>query len=284
MKIFIFLICLFSAFLISSCNNDDRTSPDDVIYTGGDSTKTKVEPLLSSVNTRNWTLIFSDEFDKFESSKWVKDNSVKSRAGRPEIGISQWFWKPENVSYKDGNVILKSSKFSENTLHCGSISSNNLMEFKYGYIETRIDIAETMFGTHTAFWLQGDNMGLIDGTGNDGAEIDVFESAWTGDYTKSVIHIDGYGSSHKANTRRYETPGIHSGYHTYGLLWDKDKLEIYYDGQLKTRYEGIWVPQVDEFLWLSTGASFGGTADFTSRAIGASTEAKVDYIRVWKMN
>ena len=43
-------------------------------------------------------------------------------------------------------------------------------------------------------------------------------------------------------------------------------------------------PKVEEFLWISTGASFGGTADFTSRAVGSSTEAKVDYIRVWRMN
>ncbi|MFC2127117.1 family 16 glycosylhydrolase [Bacteroidota bacterium] len=278
------MTCLFSAFIISSCSKDNRTSPDDDIYDDGGDTTTKIVPLLNSINTKSWTLMFSDEFDKYEASNWVKDNSVKSRAGRPGIGITQWFWKPENVSYKDGNVILKSSKVSENTLHCGSISSNNLVEFKYGYIEARIDIAETMFGTHTALWLQGDNMGRIDGTGNDGAEIDVFESAWVGDYTKSVVHIDGYGGSHKANTRKYDTPGIHSGYHVYGLLWDEDKLEIYYDGQFMTRYQGIWVPQVEEFLWLSTGASFGGTADFTSRAVGSSTEAKVDYIRVWNMN
>lgn len=280
-----FIICLFFAFAFYSCG-DDKTSPDDEIYYGGDDddTTTKVEPLLSSINTKNWKLKFSDEFDKYEASNWVKDNSVKSRAARPGIGISEWFWKPENVSYKDGNVILRSSKVGANTLHCGSISSNNLVEFKYGYIEARIDIAETMFGTHTALWLQGDNMGRIDGTGNDGAEIDVFESAWVQDYTKSVVHIDGYGGSHKANTRKYDAPGMHSGYHTYGLLWDKDKLEVYYDGEFMTRYQGIWVPQVEEFLWLSTGASFGGTADFKSRAIGSFTEAKVDYIRVWEMN
>jgi beta-glucanase (GH16 family) len=279
---------LLSWFLLAvmflACSKDNSTSPDDEQFNDGDKPVAAVKPLLNSVNTSSWTLMFEDNFDKFEPTKWVKNNSVNSRAGRPNIGITQWFWKPENVSYKDGNVILKSSKVSDNTLHCGSIYSNNLFEFKYGYIEAKIDIAETMFGTHTALWLQGDNMGNVDGTGNDGAEIDVFESAWVGNYTKSVVHIDGYGAAKKANTRQYETPGIHSGYHTYGLLWNEDMLEVYYDGQFKTRYQGIWVPQVEEFLWLSTGASFGGTADFTSRNIGDYTEAKVDYIRVWKMN
>lgn len=270
--------------MICSCSEDNKTSPDDEKFDDGDQPAAVAKPILNSVNTSDWILMFEDNFDKFEPTKWVKNNSVTTRAARPGIGITQWFWKPENVSYRDGNVVLKSSKVSDNALHCGSIYSNDLFEFKYGYIEAKIDIAETMFGTHTALWLQGDNMGNVDGTGNDGAEIDVFESAWVGDFTKSVVHIDGYGASHKANTRRYDTPGIHSGYHTYGLLWNKDMLEIYYDGEFKTRYQGIWVPQVEEFLWLSTGASFGGTADFTSRNIGDYTEAKVDYIRVWKMN
>ncbi|RED50310.1 glycoside hydrolase family 16 protein [Seonamhaeicola aphaedonensis] len=273
-----------TALLFVSCSGDEKTSPDDDQFDDGDNPVTIAKPVLNSINTSGWTLMFEDNFDSFEPTKWTKNNSTKSRAARPGIGINQWFWKPENVSYRNGNLVLRSEKVANDVLHCGGVFSNNLFEFKYGYIEAKIDIAETMFGTHTALWLQGDNMGNVDGTGNDGAEIDVFESAWVQDYTKSVVHIDGYGTSHKANTRKYDTPGIHSGYHIYGLLWNKDMLEVYYDGQFKTRYQGIWVPQVEEFLWLSTGASFGGTANFTSRNIGDFTEAKVDYVRVWRMN
>lgn len=227
-------------------------------------------------------MVFTDEFETFDRKKWEKNNSEKSRAARNNIGISEWYWKPSNVSYKNGNLVLKSSKESSNTLYCGSVYSNNLYEFKYGYIETKIEIAETKFGTHTAFWLQGDNMGNIDDSGADGAEVDVFESAWLDDYTKSVVHIDGYGANKSANTRKWDAQNIHEGYHIYGLLWTPTKMEIYYDGVLKTTYMGKWVPQVDEFLWLSTGASFGGVANFEDRNIGDYTEAKVDYIRVWQ--
>ncbi|MFD2725188.1 glycoside hydrolase family 16 protein [Hyunsoonleella rubra] len=281
---FFSLLC-FTFALVTSCSTDSKTDPNDEQFDDGDDDVTPVaKPLLNSVNTSNWVLMFEDNFDGFQPTKWTKNNSAKSRAARPGIGINQWFWKPENVSYRDGNLILKSEKVGNDVLHCGGVFSNDLFEFKYGYIEAKINIAETMFGTHTALWLQGDNMGNVDGTGNDGAEIDVFESAWVDNFTKSVVHIDGYGASHRANTRRWDAPGIHEGYHVYGLLWDENKLEIYYDGQFMTRYQGIWVPQVEEFLWLSTGASFGGTANFTLRNIGDFTEAKVDYIRVWKMN
>ncbi|TWO33421.1 family 16 glycosylhydrolase [Seonamhaeicola sediminis] len=283
-KNFFFAVIGLITLLFMSCSGDGKTSADDDQFDDGDNPITVAKPVLNSINTSGWIMMFEDNFDNFEPTKWTKNNSTKSRAARPGIGINQWFWKPENVSYRNGNLILKSEKVANDVLHCGGVFSNDLFEFKYGYIEAKIDIAETMFGTHTALWLQGDNMGNVDGTGNDGAEIDVFESAWVDNFTKSVVHIDGYGASHKANTRKYDTPGIHSGYHIYGLLWNENMLEVYYDGEFKTRYQGIWVPQVEEFLWLSTGASFGGTANFTSRSIGDFTEAKVDYIRVWRMD
>ncbi len=268
-----------------SCNDDNGTSPDDPRFDDTGEVTSAAKPFLNSVNTSGWTMMFEDDFDKLEQTKWTVNNSGRSRNPRPNVGINQWFWKPQNVSFKDGNLILRSEKVGEDTMHCGGIYTFEKFEFTYGYIEAKIDIAETFFGTHTALWLQGENMGNVDGTGNDGAEIDVFESAWIGDYTKSVIHIDGYGKDHKANTRRWDAPNLHSGFHTFGLLWKENVLEVYYDGEFKTRYQGIWVPKVEEFLWLSTGASFGGPSNtnFSERKVGEFTEAKVDYIRVWKV-
>ncbi len=241
-------------------------------------------PIISDI-TENLALSFTDEFNSTEvnTDKWTIDNSSKSRASRPGLGISNWFWRPDNVEVKDGNLVLKVSKYNSNTMHCGSINSRNKFETTYGYFEARIKIAEAAKGTHTAFWLQGQGMSNIDGTANDGAEIDVFESAWLEDYTKSVLHIDGYSDSHQANTKKYTTPGIHEGFHTFSLYWTKDFLKIYYDGELKVTYnDAKWLVHADEYLWLSDGASFGFSGDhFTSADIGYLTEAHVDYIRVW---
>ncbi|WP_435413888.1 glycoside hydrolase family 16 protein [Polaribacter aestuariivivens] len=236
----------------------------------------------------DWKMTFSDEFNDTEvdPSKWFILNSSRSRAARPGLGINQWFWRPKNVIEDGGNLILKVEKYNATTMTCGSVNSNNRFEKAFGYYETRIKIAQADKGTHTAFWFQGDNMGNVDGTARDGAEIDVFESAWTGDYTKSVIHIDGYGASHQANTKQYSTPGIHEGFHTFGLLWTPDFLKIYYDGELKITYsDPKWVPQVPEYIWLSDGASFGFSGDnFTREPIGFLTQAYVDYVRVWELD
>jgi beta-glucanase (GH16 family) len=235
----------------------------------------------------DWEMTFSDEFNdtEIDGSKWWVLNSSRSRNPRPGLGITQWFWRPQNTWEEDGNLVLRVQKFNENTMTCGSVNSNNRFEKAFGYYETRIKVAQADKGTHTAFWFNGDNQGNIDGTGRDGAEVDVFESAWTGDYTKSVIHIDGYASAHESNTIRYETPGLHEGFHTFGLLWTPDALKIYYDGELKVTYsDPKWIPQVPHYIWLSDGASFGFSGDnFTREPIGTLTHAYVDYVRVWEL-
>lgn len=237
---------------------------------------------------RGWVLVFSDEFNgtTLDTSKWHIDVSSRSRAARWDRGIHDWWWVEENVWLDgEGNLVLDVSKYDSNTMHCGSISSDGIFEPLYGYMEARIQVADTTKDTHTAFWLQGPNMrnsDPADGTAHDGAEVDIFESAWFGDYTKSVVHIDGYDAEHRANTQQYDTPGLHSGYHTFGMEWTAEYLKIYYNGEHKVTYTGIWVPRVAEWLWLSVGASFGDIGTFTSEPVGWLTSAKVDYVRYWQ--
>lgn len=246
--------------------------------------QTPVDALPASEST-GWNLEFTDEFNgsSLDSTKWSIDVSSKTRSPRWDRGIDDWWFVAENVSMDGvGNLILDVSKFDANTMYTGSVSSKNLYEPTYGYVEARIQIADSTKDTHTAFWLQGQNQSNVDGTGNDGAEVDIFESAWFTDSTKAVVHIDGYGADHQANTKGYKTPGIHSGYHTYGMEWNEHVMNIYYDGLLKAQYEGSWVPQVAEFLWLSDGASFGDIGTFSSEPTGWLTSAKFDYVRTWQ--
>lgn len=246
------------------------------------------EGILPYSGQTGWKLVFSDEFNgtTLDTSKWGVDVSTKTRAPRWDRGIHKWYWVKENVSLDgNGSLVLDVTKVGENTMHAGSISSDGIYEAKYGYLEARIQIGDSTKDTHTAFWLQGANMTNgtpPNGTGHDGAEVDIFESAWFGDYTKSVVHIDGYGTDKQARTKRYNAPGLHSGYNHFGLEWTPNSMKIYYNGVHKVTYTGIWVPQVKEWLWLSTGASFGDVGTFASEPLGWLTSAKVDYVRVWQ--
>ncbi len=245
----------------------------------------------------DWTLDFSDEFNNTElnTTKWLKTISTSSRAPRPALGIDDWWWVESNAFLDgSGNLVLRGTKVDDNTMHCGSIESKNLYEPTFGFLEARIQIAETSKGNHTAFWTQGSNMGNVDNSAEDGAEIDIFESAWVTDDTKAVVHFDGYGPDRKNHTIPYNTPGLHSGYHTFGLNWTPTSMDIYYDG-VKVQSTNSnkpfpftvdpngysLIPQVPEWLWLSVGASFGD-GDFQSQSVGTLSDARVDYVRVYK--
>ncbi|QNA45995.1 thrombospondin type 3 repeat-containing protein [Lacibacter sediminis] len=251
-------------------------------------TPAQAKPVVTNLPAP-WSLTFSDEFNDntIDQTKWTIQESLTSRSPRPGLGIYSWFWKPDNAFEENGNLVLRVDKVGPYRMHCGSVNSNNKYETKYGYYECRVKIAQASKGTHTAFWFQGDNQGNVDGTANDGAEIDVFESAWMEDYTKAVMHIDGYTAGiTQANTKQYTTPGLHVGYHTFGMLWTPTYINIYYDGVFKVSYTGDkWKVNADEYLWLSDGASFGFNGDnFLVEPLGELTRAYFDYVRVWQLN
>lgn len=233
---------------------------------------------------QDWQLVFSDEFNgtEVDTNKWNIDNSATTRAPRVDRGINQWFWRPQNVRLENGNLVLDVTKHDHQTMHNGSINSRNIFEPMYGYFEARVEIADSTKDTHSAFWLQGQEMGVVTGDAHNGAEVDIFESAWFGDFTKAVVHIDGYGADRQANTKQYNTPGLHEGFNVFGMEWTASYMKIYYNGVHKVTYDGIWVPRANEYVWLSNGASFGDIGTFTEEEVGWLTSTKFDYVRVWQ--
>ncbi len=245
----------------------------------------------------DWELDFSDEFNATEinPSKWKVSVSLTSRAPRPNLGVDDWFWVEENAFLDgQGHLVLRGTKVDYNTMHCGSVETRNLYEPTFGYLEAKIKIAETAKGNHTAFWMQGHNQNNVDNSAADGAEVDIFESAWLTNTTKAVVHFDGYGVNKKNHTIPYNTPGLHNGFHVFGLHWTSTGMDIYYDGEKVQSTNPAkpfpftvdpngypLVPQVPEWLWLSVGASFAD-GDFISQPAGTLSDALVDYVRVYK--
>lgn len=266
---------------MSSCDDNVVTHRVAPSFVDKD-TPTDAQPVNTEIGS-GWKLEFSDEFNDgwVNLNKWVVKD--ESRGARTNLGIKEWFFKPQNVAEEDGNLVLKVTKVGTDVCHCSSVYSNGKYTMKYGYAEARIKNADINKTPLTAFWLQSNNMSHVDGTGNDGAEIDIFESAYTANEVISTIHIDGYSTSHQETNQRYETANLFGDYHIWGMLWNENEIKIYYDGQLKATFnDPKWIPQVPEYLYLSTVATFSGQGDFKSQpADSYLTSAYVDYVRVW---
>lgn len=245
------------------------------------------KPTVAEYADMDWQVIFSDEFngtDVIEDTKWEKSYSTEPRAAREGTNVKEWYWLKENVWCEGGNLVLKVEKPRDGVMYCGGIKTKNIYDYKYGYMEARIKVADVTKGTHTALWLQSLTTRNVDGTAHDGGEIDVLESAWDDEYTEAVVHFDGYDEYHQSLGLPYRPKGMHDGFHIYSLYWDENSVRIFYDGEFMTEFTGKWVPRVNEYLVLSVGASFGLEGDqyFTDQPIGYLTEAHVDYIRVWQ--
>lgn len=249
-------------------------------------TPTKSMPVGTFID-KKWKLDFSDEFNgsTVNTDKWNVENISKSRSPVRSINVASWFWKAENTTVKEGNLILTAIKQADSTLYAGAINSDKKYMSKYGYYEVCAKVADTQKGVTTAYWFMGNNVKNVDGTGNDGAEIDVFETAWLGDKTHANIHYDGYGADHKKSPIDYMAPNLTKGYHTWGLWWTDSFLRVYYDGIMTAEYtDAKLIPWVEERIILSTAPAWGlkGNQFFTDFPKGILTQAYIDYIRIWK--
>lgn len=302
----IIFITVMTALTFVSCQKEDELANNTSSESSAIDPQTPLDaqPLILSENSPNsrnqappgtgWTLKASDEFNDptYNTNKWTKLTSTTTRDvnGNQNPDITWWGWLPAQAYQQNGDFVLSSKKASSSRFECAAINSNNKtgLERKYGYYESSIDIQSPSGGSHTAFWLQGDNQGDTTLDGANGAEIDIFESAWTDNTSRTTIHIDGYAepaheSTGGGDSDSWSAPDIDYLYRTYGLDWSKTYLKTYYNGNLKKTITGTkWIPTVNEYIILSTGASFGtGSPGFSNRAVGSVTYSYVDWIRVY---
>ena len=90
----------------------------------------------------------------------------------------------------------------------------------------------------SAFWLQSPNEGQFIGDPSaSGAEIDICEHRQTdangsniSGTVQSTVHWDGYATDHKQVNSGGISAGFGSGFHTYGLLWNRTNYLFLIDG------------------------------------------------------
>ena len=268
-----------------------------------------------TVDMSKFVLTWQDEFDgdALDSSKWGFEWWVTERKGG--------FWHDDMVSVEDGNLVIRAEYKAEPLENAYYEKWHDVIDFKpfragyysgivttrdkfkqcYGYYEVRC-ILPAAYGLWSAFWMMNEGVFNVDGSGEDGTEVDVFESMYykdhwwgAGDAVVTGIHYDGYDSAtHKGDSigKFWIENDPYSEYNTYGVEWTPDEYIFYINGKETGRLSTGGVSDNPEYLLLSVEvAGHDGIADADRHGTGKITktpaenwpvEFKVDYVRVYQ--
>ena len=95
------------------------------------------------------------------------------------------------------------------------------------------------------------------------------------------LHWDGYGDAHQSIGANHEDPGLMSGFHTFGLLWNPDGYVFYTDGLETWRTDAGGVSRVPEYIKLTE--EIGAWGGDIGKAV-LPDYFTVDYVRVYAVS
>jgi beta-glucanase (GH16 family) len=238
-------------------------------------------------------LVFSDEFDSFRT--WNGSNGWDTKwYYAPQEGAAgynnelQWYvnagYEPtKNVvpwTVADGVLEIK-AQITDNeikhlmqdyTFTSGMINSYNQFSQAYGYFEMRAQLPEGK-GFWPAFWLLRKD-GLVS------SEIDILEMIGQEPTTLHNAMHSWETGSRATTSHEAVVPDMATGFHTYGLNWQPDKIEWYFDG--KKLFEARTPADMHTPMYMIANLAVGGTwpGDPDEKTQFPST-MQIDHIRVY---
>ena len=252
-------------------------------------------PMGEEVDMDKFELTFSDEFDgELDRSVW----SGHYQYGNKTVSRKGSFWNQYLAETKDGNLVIPVVYLEDGMGGEGAgwysagidtdADAPNGFSQKFGYFECRC-ILPAGADIWSAFWLMNSGVFDVDGSGQDGTEIDIFESdGYEELYNRNVssnLHFDGYGDAHqKLGAKRFLLKNNpYEEYNTYGLEWNEDEYIFYINGVETFRTSFGGVSQNPEYLILSVEMrGEDGIPSERENAPADGAEFIVDYVRVYQ--
>lgn len=205
---------------------------------------------MTSIDLTGYRLTFDDEFDSRSISQtgvgttWSDIRSNWRYDANSDIGFGNSSFVDKGSGYDPFNVSGgalaitavpdRTSSGYPGSWESGLINTQNSFSQTYGYYEIRADFSK-LPGAWDGFWLLPVK-GIPDpyNAGN-WQELDVVEHYGSNDPgVYSTIHTTDpqNGVPWQVNRQVYSEMANPSGYHTYGMNWQADKISFYVDGQL----------------------------------------------------
>ena len=255
---------LATAVILCGCSKNTGKEDDDSWKNQG------YDLSLPELNKDGWYMVFEDDFngtklnenivfgERYEGSKeiWTTSpHAVRWQSDKKRKPEQACWWCPEMVEVKDSNAIIHSRY--ENNHKCdgdcpkegrftsgietrkvvGNSNDNKgtsdelLFSQAFGYFECRVKFPNSD-GMWSAFWLQSSNQRKVGNEGEDGTEIDIYESAFRKSKDSKMGHAllwDGYGKDAKVSDYIGNLEqNLYDGYHTFALKWTPEYYVFLY--------------------------------------------------------
>lgn len=225
-----------------------------------------------------YSITFEDEFEgtALDRTKWAHCPEWK----RQDLNC---FWDKDCATVNGDGVLTITSEYRDGNYYMGAVRTKGLFSQAYGYFEVKCKL-NTVPGYWTAFWLMGETVENEDGSGVDGTEIDIMESAYFGKGINHALHWDGYGAKHKSIGSQTQNSRVYDGeFHTFSLLWTEEEYIFYIDGEESWRTKAEEAGGVCQApLYMKFTAE---TGSWTASKLDTSkfpTSVYVDYVKVYE--
>ena len=244
------------------------------------------------VDLSGYKLTFDDEFNNRSISQngdgttWADIRSQWRYDANSDIGFGTSSFVDPQSGYDPFSVsggALSITAVPDRTAYgypgsweSGLISTQGNFSQTYGYFEMRAQTSGAP-GSWDAFWLLPNQPAANPTNAPGWQELDVVEHYGGNDNgVYSTIHTTDQTPDipWQVNRQVYsETPGLSTGYHTYGMDWEPDTISFYVDGKLV----GSQATPSDMHSPMYLLADLATQ----SSASGSSMTTKIDYIRAY---
>lgn len=249
-----------------------------------------------NANAEGWYLTLSEDFEG--------DTLPQPFVPSPHGLRNTEYWCDQMVSVKDGNAVIRARRDENHKCDvCGAAQgeftggietrkmengeSIPTFEQAFGYYEARVMFPKSR-GMWSAFWIQTNSMGNIGNKGEDGMEIDIYESSFYNTNRSLMghaLHYDGYDPRHHKcmGTTRDFGADLYDGYHTFALKWTPEEYVFYIDGKPTWASDFGGVSKVPSFIRFTNELRPGKVGPY-GQELGEfeGREFYVDYVRVYQ--
>jgi len=237
----------------------------------------------ASLDLTGYTITFSDEFygpldvsPLGPNTKWIAHTPYFGDFGDSKFADPQGDF-PFKV--KDGILTIQAKKNSdgkwESGLLCSVDTSGNGFAQQYGYFEMRAKFPKGP-GTWPAFWLLA--LQKLKDKSKMGFEVDIVEQYGRNpDQLHSVLHWWFPDKSHGSIGNQFTVEDMTEDFHTYGFLWDEERMIWYFDGVELWRQPTPPESKTPMYVLFNLALGPGWPIDKTPDP----SEMLIDYIRVY---